>query len=405
MVESYILSGGTLILPDRRIERGILVVRDGIIRHVGHKSLSDHLASYPEDRALPVIGCDDSCILPRLTEMHIHGAFGVGFESVGGGADILKIARGLEGRGVSCFVPTILWDRAAVQRLVAAIEASGLPGSVVPGIYIEGPFVNPERRGGIGLPQIALPDVDLCREILDVSRGRLRIMALAPELPGVQALYPVLREAGVLVSLGHSGASTGVPLPPPPFSVTHLYNAMSGLDHRGGGLANIALAGRSAWVELNADGIHVNASAMKVASLCIPPERLVLTSDAVVSAGLGYGVYSYFGKSVSSGHDGVRYSDTGTLIGSSRLGIDIVKSFIAASGASLPAAVASMSRTPSAALGLAASAHGGSIEPGAKADLFIWDKAFSTCHRPGAPDLGPTPILPGRHDIGKGIYQ
>jgi len=383
MAESYILSGGTCVLSDRLLEGGFLVVRDGIIGEVGHESLSDHLAENPGDRALPVIDCEGSWVLPRLIEMHMHGAFGIGFESLADGGDLLEIARRLEARGVGGFVPTILWDLGSVRRLVAAIESSGLAGTVVPGIYIEGPFVNPERRGGIGLQQIRAPDAGLCGEIIDACRGMLRIMTLAPELAGIEFLYPVLREAGVLVSLGHSGASAGVALPPPPFSVTHLFNAMSGLDHRGGGLANIALAGSSAWAELNADGVHVNASSMKVASLCIPPERLILTSDAVVSAGLGPGSYSYFGKQVRSGPDGVRYKDSGTLIGSSTLGIDIVKSFVAASGASLPSAIASMSRTPSAALGLSASSHGGSIETGAKADLFIWDNSLSSCRRPG----------------------
>ena len=204
-------------------------------------------------------------------------------------------------------MPTILWDEKAVSRLIDAIEESRLPQDVIPGIYIEGPFINPERRGGINPPQIAKPDEKLCRKIVETTRGKLKIMALAPELPGVEALYPILREARVLVSLGHSGASAAVALPPPPFSVTHLYNAMSGFDHRGGGLVNIALSGLSTWVELNADGIHVNATSMKVASLCLPPEKLILTSDAVISAGLGYGDYSYFGKAVSSDSTGVRY--------------------------------------------------------------------------------------------------
>jgi N-acetylglucosamine-6-phosphate deacetylase len=320
--------------------------------------------------------------------MHMHGAFGIGFESVSGGADLVAIASRLEAFGVGCFVPTILWDEGAVDRLVAAIEESWLPESVLPGIYIEGPFVNAERRGGIGLGQIAAPDPDLCRKIIATAKGRLKVMALAPELPGIEALYPILEEAGVLVSLGHSGASAGVALPPSRFSVTHLFNAMSGLDHRGGGLVNIALAGFPSWTELNADGIHVNKSAMKVASLCIPPERLILTSDAVISAGLPYGDFSYFGKSVTSGPDGTRYKESGTLIGSNRLGMEIIKSFSASTGASLPAAIQSMSATPSAALGLAAVDCGGNMEVGAKADIFIWDSNLSVCRRPVSSGYG-----------------
>lgn len=382
MSESYIFSGGTAILAERLLHKATVVVVDGTIKHIGGESLSEYLAENAADRDMPIEECPGSILAPRLIETHIHGAFGIGFEKVQGGEDIRAVARGLENRGVGCFVPTILWDEKAVGKLIDAIEESGLPSDLVPGIYIEGPFINPERRGGINPPNIAKPDEKLCRKIIEATRGRLRIMALAPELPGVEALYPILREAGVRISLGHSGASADVALPPPPFSVTHLYNAMSGLDHRGGGLANIALSGLSAWAELNADGIHVNATAMKVAALCLPPEKLILTSDAVVSAGLGHGDYSYFGKAVSSDASGVRYRDGGTLIGSNKLGMEIVKSFMKAAGVSLPDAVASMSRAPAALLGLPDGALLG-IEEGSTADLFIWDENLSVCRRPG----------------------
>lgn len=406
MADSYILSGGIAVLPDRLLEGGTIVVKGGTICHVGQEGAGEYLAANPGDRNLPVEDCAGLYILPRLVEMHIHGAFGLGFENIGGGDDIVRMARALEARGIGCFVPTILWDERAVAGLVEAIGASGLPESVIPGIYIEGPFINPAKRGGINLPQIAKPDAELCRKIIDTARGRLRIMALAPELPGVETLYPILREAGVLVSLGHSGASAGVATPPPPFSVTHLFNAMSGLDHRGGGLANIALGGLPSWTELNADGIHVNASSMKVAARCIPPERLILTSDAVVSAGLGYGDYRYFGKSVTSDPSGVRYSDTQTLIGSNKLGMEIVKSFMAASGSSLSAAVRSMSATPSAAIahadGAPPSPEGG-IAVGAAAALYIWDRALSACHKACASRLAASRSAPESQKPKKGM--
>lgn len=383
MGDSYILSGGAIMLPDRLLEAGVVIVRDGVIDYAGPKSLREHLALNPRDHQLATIDCAGFYVLPRLTEMHIHGAFGVGFESVRGGEDILLVASKLRERGVGCFVPTILWDEKAVRRLVEAIEASRLPKNVIPGIYIEGPFINPEKKGGIGILNIAKPDTELCKRILETTRGMLKIMTMAPELPGIEALYPLLLDNGVLISLGHSAAGVGTKLPPPPFSTTHLFNAMSGVDHRDGGLANIALAGKIRWVELNADGIHVNATAMKIASLCIPPDRLVLTSDAVISAGLPHGDYSYFGKRIVSADDGVRYRDEGTLIGSNKLGIEIVNSFAAATGAPLYSAITSMSGTPSAVLGLAAKGHTGTIEIGAIADIFIWDRGLSFCHTPG----------------------
>jgi N-acetylglucosamine-6-phosphate deacetylase len=375
MNDSFILAEGTVILPDGDPVKADVIVRDGLV----HSILSEGSgASRPPD--LPVLDCADGWILPGLVEMHIHGAFGRGFEALRGPEDLLEVAQRMEARGVSRFLPTVLWDRNVVAALVKAIRESGLYGSVIPGIYIEGPFVNPERRGGIGLAQITAPDADLCKEILHTADGMLRIMAVAPELPGVEQVYPLLSEAGILISLGHSAATAEVTLPPYPFSITHLFNAMSGLDHKigGGGLANIALSGKPDWTELNADGIHVNPSAVKVASRALAPERLILTSDAVISAGLEHGSYLYFGKSVLSGTQGVRYRETGTLIGSNRLGMEIVKAYMAASGAGLAPAVAAMSRNPARAIGLDAG-----IRPGMPADLFIWDTELRSCRRPG----------------------
>lgn len=383
MADGYILANCAAVLPDRLLESATVAARGGKIVAIGAESPAELAASRPECRGLPVIDCAGACVLPRLVEMHIHGAFGIGFESVAGPGELLTVARELRARGVGSFVPTILWDEGALSRLAAAIEESGLPESALPGIYIEGPFVNPEKRGGIGLDRIQAPDAELCRRILRAARGKLKIMALAPELPGVGALYHILGEAGVRISLGHSAADANVATPTGAFSITHLFNAMSGLDHRRGGLANLALAGRSAWAELNADGVHVNADCMAVASRCLPPDKLILTSDAVVAAGLPYGEYSYFGLPVRSGPDGVRYAESGTLMGSNRFGMEIVASYRRASGASLPDAVASMSRTPSEVLGFGPETRA-CIEIGAAADLFIWDRGLSSCRRPEA---------------------
>ena len=383
MADGFILANGTAVLPDRLLEKSTIAASGGKIVAIGRESAEEIAASRPECRGLPVIDCAGAYILPRLVEMHIHGAFGIGFESVAGPGELLTVVRELRARGVGSFVPTILWDEGAVSRLAAAIEASGLPESVLPGIYIEGPFVNPEKRGGIGLEHIHAPDAELCRRILRAARGKLKIMALAPELPGIEALYPILDRAGVRISLGHSAADAGVAAPTGSYSVTHLFNAMSGLDHRRGGLVNLALAGRSAWAELNADGVHVNATCMAVASRCIPPDKLILTSDAVVASGLPYGEYSYFGAPVRSGSDGVRYLESGTLMGSNRLGMEIVASYRRASGASLPDAVASMSRTPSELLGFRPEERA-CLEIGAAADLFVWDRGLASCRRPEA---------------------
>jgi N-acetylglucosamine-6-phosphate deacetylase len=381
---SYIVKGGTIVLPDRQIDNALLVVRDGTIEFAGAIDSPESAAAGNQvpflagSASLPVEDVSGMFVLPRLVETHIHGAGGYGFEKIDSARAILAVRDFLESRGVGCFVPTVLWDEYAITNLVKAIESALLPRSVLPGIYIEGPFVSPEKRGGIGLENIRAPSVDLAKRMIDLCHGYLKTVTIAPELSGAEALYPIFEAAGVLVSLGHSnGTLDSIALPKSRYSFTHLFNAMSGIDHRGsGGLANLAFLDMASTVELNADGIHVNPACMNLVAKQIGSERLILTSDAVVAAGLPYGDYLYFGKNVKSGPDGVRYSDTGVLMGSNKLGMEIVKSYISATGVSLHAAVASMSLSPRVA------GQGGAILPGCTDDIFIWNKELIKCKRP-----------------------
>jgi N-acetylglucosamine-6-phosphate deacetylase len=289
MIDSFILSGARILLPERVLFPGKLVAEAGVIQWVGEGEVPDLWLAQVEKGEFATFDCDGSWISPILTELHIHGAFGYGFETAMSGEALRDLAVKMETKGVGRFLPTILWDEVAVTNLVAAIDESGLYGSTIPGIYIEGPFINPLRKGGINLEQIHEPDVSILEKILDTCAGKLRIMTLAPELPGIEMLYPLLQKAGVMIALGHSDAKVSTRLPPEPFSITHLFNAMSPFDHKEGGLVNIALDDGADWVELNADGVHVSPQAMRCALRCIDPASLILTSDAVAPAGLGFG--------------------------------------------------------------------------------------------------------------------
>lgn len=358
-----------IALPDKMLSPGYIILRDGIIVDYGEGAL-------PGDcRDCVLSSLEGRIISPGLLELHIHGAGGIGFDSVRGPEDIHAVHAFLARHGVTGFVPTILCDEAAITALVAAIEASGLPESVIPGIYIEGPFVNPSRRGGIPLRLIREPDPDYLVHILELTRGRLKIMTVAPELPGIQSVYELLASRGVRISLGHSDCDlSSAPLPLTEFSVTHLFNAMSGVSHKTPGLANLPFSDSRPYVELNADSVHVNRESMRLVHRGIPSGRLALTSDAVVAAGLPFGLYPYFGFTVRSGQDGVRYEETGTLMGSNRVGSAIIRSFLSATDAPVEYALRSATDTPAAIAGVR---HlRGRIERGMGADLVSWDEKF-----------------------------
>ncbi len=376
------LPGATLVIKDGRIE--------GIFDQRADESFKELLEHDALLSAAPVLHINEAYIAPALVETHIHGCGLWGFERIGGVSDLESVAKFLEAKGVGCFVPTILWDEPVLTSLAKAILEANLPRTTLPGIYIEGPFVNISKRGGIQPRNINPPNADVARHLLEVTQGLLSICTIAPELEDANMLYPIFRDAGVLIALGHSDATLEtLALPEHPYTITHLFNAMSGVDHKAGGLANLALSGVPDFVELNGDGIHVNASCLSLAARTVPRDSLVLISDAVVGAGMPYGEHRYYDHRVISSERGVRYADTDVLMGSNKLGIDIVRNFVAQTGVPLWQAVRAMSLNPRQALGQGTKY--GSIEKGKIADIFIWDRSLEVSARPES-------LLPGQKD-------
>jgi N-acetylglucosamine-6-phosphate deacetylase len=370
---NYLLVGGKLVLPRSVLEGGTVAVREGRIAAVLESG--DDLPSGMER-----VDAAGAWVTPGLVEVHIHGAGGVGFDGLDAnkksGARALAAARDfLRGRGVTCFVPTLACREAELSRLAAAIEEAAIPEQVLPGIYLEGPFINPERRGGIPLDAIRDPDTRYLGRLLNLSRGRLRLMTLAPELPGSREIVARLDAVGVLPCLGHSDAILGrITLPSGRFSITHLFNAMSPFSHKVPGLAMLPFVDRRPFVELNADGVHVNEETLRICAQAIEPDRLILVSDAIVAAGLPPGEYEYLGEKIIADGAAARYAATGVLIGSQRLAPEVLRNWMRVTGSSVPNAVKMLTLTPAQALGM--DDRRGAIAPGLIADMVIWEGEF-----------------------------
>jgi N-acetylglucosamine-6-phosphate deacetylase len=356
---------------------------------------------------LPCLDAAGALVTPGLFEFHIHGAGGIGFDDLcsdsGSGAQpgsdprsrasqLFRLRAFLRTRGITGFLPTLVADLKALEALALAIEAAALPEDEVPGIYLEGPFIAASKRGGIPQSTIKAPDRAYLAEVLAAARGRLRVMTVAPELPGIGVIIEALREAGVLVSLGHSDCRIEeVQLPGQPFGITHLFNAMSGFSHKDAGLATLPFLDHRPFVELNADGVHVGRSALAASRNSLGPDRLILISDAVVAAGLPPGEYLYHGHTVVSAGQGVRYAESGVLMGSDRILPEVLDNWTGNCGADLAAGIKASTLTPRLALaeakkcgldqrdgmaGLDSVPARGAIAPGYKADLAIWEQPF-----------------------------
>jgi N-acetylglucosamine-6-phosphate deacetylase len=235
--------------------------------------------------------------------------------------------------------------------------------------------VSLEKRGGIHPQHVQKPDVDVLKRILDLCEGTLKLMTVAPELEGIDRIIDLLFENGVVPCLGHSNGTVRRGLDAAQrgtMGMTHLFNAMSPISHKDPGIALVPFLDRDIHFELNGDGIHVAPEILKLCYQALNRERMILISDAVVSAGKAHGRYPFFGRTVVSDANGVRCAETGTLVGSNLLILDVIRNFIGVTGSALAEAMRMATLNPCRLLGL--DGQRGSIAVGKRADLVLLGK-------------------------------
>jgi N-acetylglucosamine-6-phosphate deacetylase len=349
---------GRLILADR-VADGRLTIEDGRIAAV---DFDDGPAT------------DGPYLAPGFVDVHVHG-WG-GHDAMGERAALDGMARGLLRRGVTSFLPTAVSAPLATLIDVAERVRAWRPdapddGAEPLGLNLEGPFLADPRRGAHD-PAALLAPADVETGALEPLLDGLRLITIAPELPGAAELIAWLVGRGVAVSLGHSAATLDVAragYAAGATGTTHLFNAMSGLDHRAPGLALAALLDDRVHVELIADGIHVHPSMWALIARAKPAGKLVLVSDAVALAGTGDGLGRLGSLDVEVRGDRVTLAGTTTLAGSV-LALDVAVRNVVAAGSSLPTAIAAASRDPLALLGIT---DRGRLAVGQRADLVELD--------------------------------
>jgi N-acetylglucosamine-6-phosphate deacetylase len=347
---------GRAVLPDRILPARIRVEDDRIVE----------VSADPAGEGGPFLA-------PGLIDLHVHG-FG-GNDAMGGPAAIGAMAEALLARGVTSFAPTAvsapLPELATFAADVSACSAARHPGARIVGFNLEGPFLAAGRRGAHAAAHLRSP-ADLDPGELNPLLDGLRLVTIAPELDGAVELIARLSERGVVVCLGHSEATLDearAGYRAGARSTTHLFNAMTGLDHRRPGLAAAALTDDDAAVELIADGHHVARALWPIAWRTKPDGGLVLVTDAIAAAGTGDGVGRIGGLEVLVRDGRATLAGTDTLAGSV-IGLDEAVRNLVAAGAPLSLAVAAASRNPARLIDLG---DRGEIAVGRLADLVELD--------------------------------
>jgi N-acetylglucosamine-6-phosphate deacetylase len=352
------------------VVRGRLVLDDSIVP--GHLHVvGGRIAAIEPDAA----EADGPFVTPGFVDMHVHG--GGGHDAMAGSRALDGMARHLLRHGVTSFLPTAVTTPLAALVQFAEEVREWIPlaprdGADPLGFNLEGPFLAPDRKGAHDPTLLRVP-ADVPFEDLVPLLGGLRVMTIAPELPGALELIGWLRERGVVTSMGHSAATldqASAGYAAGGTTTTHLFNAMSGVDHRTPGLAVAALGDDSAYVELIADGEHVHRSLWPIITRTKPSDRLLLVSDAISLAGTGDGRARVGGLEVEVVGQRVTLVGTTTLAGSV-IALDTAVRNLVGSGVPLPAAIAAACRNPLAMLGVT---DRGRLSVGQRADLVELDE-------------------------------
>lgn len=316
-------------------------------------------------------------LAPAFFDVHFHGA--AGHDVMEATPQALEAICGFLGsRGTGSFLATTVTapldaTLRAVEGLAKLIAKPPIAGHAQPlGIHLEGPFLSHAKRGVQPAAYLLSPDTAVFDRLYDAAEGQVRLMTVAPELPGAVELTAHATRRGVRVTLGHSNATaaeTLAAIDAGGVSATHTFNAMRALDHREPGILGTVLTNDALYAELICDGIHTDPEIVRLWWRAKRPERAILVTDAMSAAGMPPGTYQLGGFAVQVA-DG-RATANGVLAGSVLTLDRALTNFITFTGASIEQGVRLMTANPATMTGLAEQT--GSLVPGMPANLVAVD--------------------------------
>lgn len=318
---------------------------------------------------------NDYYLSPGLIDLHIHGA--AKHDVMDGSIEALHaISHALVKEGVTGFLATTMTAKndhleTVLHTIPLAIQEN--KGSEILGVHLEGPFIAKEKVGAQNNLFTQLPNITLIHQWQKIAQGAIKLVTLAPELPGAIEFIQQLCHLGIIASIGHSDASydeTNLAINAGCTHSTHLFNAMRTLHQREPGVTGAILLADHVTAEIIVDGIHLHPGIVKLILHCKKKDNLILITDAMRAKCLRNGKFELGGQLVTVENGKATLPD-GTLAGSTLRLPQAIKHMQQFTDCSLIDAIAMASINPACVLGI--DRYKGSIEIGKHADLVVFD--------------------------------
>lgn len=358
---------GNVYMPDNRIVKADLLFRRNkliAINDIDEKKLSTK-------SPISFVDLKDKYLTPGIIDQHIHGAFGINFNTAGK-KEIQKLLKELNKQGYSEILATLIPDTVnninrQMKIISEVMKAPQKDSTRILGINLEGPFLNPEKSG-IHVPGILMrPSIDNFKK---VASPDVKMVTLAPELDRNYELSHYLNEKGIIASAGHTDATADDIKKSEVKQITHLFNTMPPLHHRNSTATNEALSNKGLYTEVICDLHHVSPQMMNLTYDVRPKGKIILISDALEGAHTDKD-YFFMNDVKINIVDDMAKNNSGTLAGSIKLISDMAKRLVSETKIKFKDFIRFSSTNPAQNLGVESRYQ---IKPGSKPNFMIWDK-------------------------------
>lgn len=366
---SLLLSAGAVVTDGAVLRPGWVEVEAGLVVRVGRGA-----PPRPADVVAP-----EGVVVPGFVDIHVHGGGGTSFTS-GSRDEALAALAAHRAHGTTTSMASLVSARPAELLSQVSVLADLVEEGQAAGIHLEGPWLARKRCGAHDPDALRAPEPDEVRALLEAGRGTVRMVTIAPELPGALETIRSAVDHGVVMAVGHTQATydeTRAAIDAGATVATHLFNAMRPINHREPGPVTALMEDPRVMVEVILDGVHLHPAIYGQVLDCVAPSRVALVTDAMGAAGMPDGEYALGALPVTVAGRVARVSGSDTIAGSTAT-TDLLFREAARLGPSGPdeallSAVEQTSVAPARAVGLPV----GRLAVGDPADLVVLDRLLA----------------------------